>query len=78
MSRDEKLLERLRRRPPIADYGDVERLLIGEGWERMRQRGSHVSFKKPGERTITVPLLGGRKVRGVYIDQVLERLGLDE
>jgi predicted RNA binding protein YcfA (HicA-like mRNA interferase family) len=44
----------------------------------MRQKGSHVSFKKAGAGTITLPLLGGRKVKGVYVHLVLERLGLDE
>ena len=78
MNRDEKLLERLRRRPAIADFSDVERLLLTEGWKRARQKGSHVSFTKPGNRSITVFLIGGRKVKGVYIDQILTRLELDE
>ena len=78
MSRDEKLLEKLRRRPPNADFRDIERLLLSEGWERTRQRGSHVSFTRSGERPIIVPMVGGRKVKGIYIDQVLARLGLDD
>ena len=78
MSRDEKLLEKLRRRPVVTDFSDLERFLVGEGWERARQKGSHVSFKKAGSRTITIPLTGGRKVKGVYVEQVLERLGLDD
>jgi hypothetical protein len=36
-----------------------------------------VSFTKSGQRAITVPMVGGRKVKGIYIDQVLSRLGLD-
>lgn len=77
MSVDEKLLERLRRRPAEADFSDLERLLTSEGWERTRQKGSHVSFEKAGEPTITVPLVRGRKVKRIYINKVLMRLGLD-
>ena len=78
MPRDEKLIERLRRRPPRADYSDIERLLLNEGWVKMRQKGSHVSFKKTGSPTITVPLVEGRRVKRVYIDLVFRILGLDE
>ena len=78
MPRDEKLIERLRRRPPQANFTDIERLLLNEGWVKVRQRGSHVSFKKAGSPTITVPLLEGRQVKRVYIDLVFRILGLDE
>ena len=43
-----------------------------------RQRGSHVAFTKPGERTIIVPLARGRTVKRVYLAQICERLGLDD
>jgi predicted RNA binding protein YcfA (HicA-like mRNA interferase family) len=77
VSADEKLLEKLRRRPSEADFRDLERLLKGEGWERTRQKGSLVSFEKVGEATITVPMVRGRKVKRIYINKVLTWLGLD-
>ena len=40
--------------------------------------GSHNQFTKQGERTISVPTVKGRTVKRVYLDQVLERLGLNE
>ena len=78
MTRLERLIERIKARPPEADFGDVVRLLEAFGYERKRQEGSHVSIKKPGERTITVPLAKGRKVKRVYLDLICERLGLDD
>jgi len=78
MTRREKLIQRIKARPPEADFGDVVRLLEAFGYERKRQEGSHVSFKKPGARTIIVPLASGRKVKRAYLDQICEILGLDD
>ena len=78
MTRLEKLIERIRARPPEADFGNVQRLLEAFGYELKRQEGSHVAFKKPGERTITMPLVSGRRVKRVYLDQICELLGLDD
>jgi len=78
MTRLEKLIERIKARPPEADFGDVQRLLESFGYEKRRQEGSHVAFKKPSERTITVPLVSGRTVKRVYLDQICELLGLDD
>lgn len=78
MSRLEKLIEVIRARPPEARFEDVRKLLEAFGWEMRRQSGSHVSFKKRGERSITVPLVSGRKVKRTYLDQLCELLGLDD
>ncbi len=78
MTRLDKLVERIKAWPPEADFGDVVRLLEAFGYERKRQEGSHVSFKKPGDRTITVPLARGRRVKRVYLDLICERLGLGD
>lgn len=78
MARHEKLIERIRARPPEADFSDVRVLLEAYGWSLGRERGSHTTFIKPGERSITVPKVGGRKVKRVYLDQLCAILGLDE
>lgn len=77
MSQLEKSIARLLARPSDASFEDVRRVLEGSGWQQARQKGSHVSFTKPGERSITVPLKDGDRVKRAYIDQVCERLGLD-
>jgi predicted RNA binding protein YcfA (HicA-like mRNA interferase family) len=78
MTRLEKLIERLKARPPEADLGDVPRLLEAFGYRQMKQRGSHISFKKPGSRAIIVPAVKGRKVKRAYVDEICDVLGLDE
>lgn len=77
MSKRDKLIERIVARPPEADFDDVRKVLERFGWAEARQRGSHVSFTKPGEGTFIIPLKGGTRVKRVYLDQLCERLGLD-
>jgi predicted RNA binding protein YcfA (HicA-like mRNA interferase family) len=77
MSQREKLIARILQRPPQAGFSDVEQLLGLFGWACTRKKGSHRAFTKPGERTIIVPIKNG-KVAGVYLDQIRDRLGLDD
>lgn len=72
----DKQLDRLRRKPPEASFADVRAVLEAYGWTRARQESSHVSFTKPGERSLTVPLVN-RKVKRYVVNQILQRLGLD-
>ena len=77
MSQRDKLIARIRRRPPQAAFSDVEQLLELFGWTCTRTRGSHRAFTTPGQRTLIVPIKEG-KVARVYLDQICDRLGLDE
>jgi predicted RNA binding protein YcfA (HicA-like mRNA interferase family) len=77
MSRREKLIARIRARPPEADFSDVRALLEDFGWRMDRESGSHVTFVKPGEFPFTIPKVGGRRVKRTYLTQLCERLGLD-
>ena len=78
MTQLDKLIERIRARPPEASFSDVHRLLEAYGWTFKRQKGSHAHFTKPGEGTQTVPVIGGRSVKRYILDQIIDRLGLDE
>ena len=78
MTQHDKLIERIVARPPEADFNDVRRLLETHGWVLKRQKGSHTHFTKPGESTQTVPLVRGRTVKRYILNQIIERLGLDE
>ena len=78
VSQLDKLIERIRARPPEASFSDVRRLLESYGWVLKGRKGSHAHFTKPGERTRTVPLVSGRSVKRYILDQIIERLGLDE
>ncbi len=77
MTRRDKLVERIRQRPSAAAFSDVRSLLEMFGWQHASTKGSHARFRKDGERSITVPIHGG-KVSRVYLDQICDRLGLDE
>lgn len=72
----DRSLERLKSGTPEADFADVRRVLEGLGYVQRRQRGSHVTFKKPGEPSIPLPLVAGRKVRRIYVEQFLNKLQL--
>ena len=77
MSTRDKLIDRLKARPPEMNFGDVRKVLEAFGWEMCRG-GKHTGvFKKAGERSITVPTRQGRRVAREYLDQICERLGLD-
>lgn len=79
MTRREKLIAKIRARPVQADYDDVKAVLEFCGWRQRPESGSsHAVFEKDGERAISVPRKGGRMVKRVYLDQICDRLGLDE
>ena len=77
MTRREKLIQKIVRRLPEASYSDVRSLLVMFGWRHERTKGSHEVFTKPGERSLIVPLISGRKVGGYYLADLCEKLGLD-
>ncbi|WP_040667607.1 type II toxin-antitoxin system HicA family toxin [Nitrolancea hollandica] len=78
MSKREKLIDRIRARPPEADFNDVRCLLEYFGWSFDRIRRSHTMFVKEDEDPIVVPKRGGRKVERFYLNMIYERLGLDD
>lgn len=76
MTKLDKLVERIRRRPSEARFRDVQKVLEAYGWTHKRTRGSHVSFKKSGERTLVIPVHNDT-VERVYLDLICNRLSLD-
>lgn len=76
MTKRDKLIQRIRQRPPAATFDDVRSLLEMFGWTHARTKGSHTSFTKPGERTLVVPVHNGN-VKRVYLDRICELLALD-
>ncbi len=55
-------------------FEDVRYLLEALGFEEKRSKGSHDSFRDSQGRKITVPKKGGQKVKGVYVQQIVELL----
>ena len=77
MTQFDRLVARILARPPEAEFRDVRRLLEAYGWDLDRVRGSHAQFTKPGERTLSVPMVRGRRVKRVYLSLIIKRLELD-
>lgn len=77
MGKRDKLIEIIcARRPPEARFNDVRQLLEIEGYELRRQKGSHVTFFKEGNRPFVVPK-SGEKVKRVYLDEICSALELN-
>lgn len=74
MRKRDKLVERIRSRPPSGSFHDVRTLLEMYGLVLVRTTGSHASFKKPGEWILPIPVHNGQ----VYLDHVCRLLGLDD
>lgn len=75
MTQLDKLAARLANERTGSALSDVERLLAGHGWKRRQGKGSHLMFKKHGSRSIAIATLHGRRVKRVYVVEVLRRLG---
>ena len=76
MTQRDKLVARIKARPPRARYSDVRALLEAFGWSVDRQDGSHVTFVKDGERSLTIALVKGRSVKAVYLAKICDQLGI--
>lgn len=78
MGKLEKLVEQFLNQPPEVRFEDVVYILSAFGFEEKRSKGSHHSFRDSQGRKITVPKKGGQKVKGVYVQQIVELLKLSE
>ncbi len=55
----------------IINARQMEQLLLALGFERVRQRGSHVFYRHPDGRTTTVPHHEGRDLARPLIREIL-------
>ena len=79
MGQFEKLIEKLLRKPTEVSFNDVVKVLEAFGYEeRPSGSGSHRAFTKSGSLPVIVPVIKGRRVKGRYIQMIIERLGLEE
>ncbi|MBA2362106.1 MAG: type II toxin-antitoxin system HicA family toxin [Chloroflexia bacterium] len=79
MTKREKLIGKIRARPPHADFEDVRRVLDLYGWTMRAPRSgsSHYTFAKAGEPEIITVVKHHGRVGRVYLDNICEKLGLD-
>lgn len=79
MSQFDKLVRKLRARPPEAGFEDVRKVLEHYGWQLDRNESSHATFVKAGERSIfTVPKVHGKMVKRTYLDQLCDLIGMED
>lgn len=74
MSQIEKLIKKLRNAKAEARASDIERFLIHMGFEKDRQRGSHVQFCR--ESTTLGFVMHKGKVKIVYLKDILHFFNL--
>lgn len=75
MSQIEKPIVSMHRAKADVRFRDLEQVLTHAGYERVRQKGSHVHFRKQGMPTITLPVHNGN-VKKVYVRDVMNLLSL--
>ncbi len=60
----------------IIDARKIEKLLFKLGFERIRQKGSHVFYRHPDGRTTSVPHHPGRDLARPLIKEILREIQL--
>jgi predicted RNA binding protein YcfA (HicA-like mRNA interferase family) len=63
-------------RLPIVDFKAMEKVLLGLGFEVVRQKGSHVFYRHPDGRTTTLPRHPVRDLARPLIREILREIGL--
>jgi predicted RNA binding protein YcfA (HicA-like mRNA interferase family) len=61
-------------RLPIVDFKTMDKILRDLGFERVRQKGSHVFYRHPDGRTTTVPDHAGRDLARPLIREILREI----
>lgn len=63
-------------RLPILDAKTLERVLYNLGFERVRQKGSHVFYRHPDGKTTTIPHHPGRDLARPLLREILGEIDL--
>lgn len=64
--------------PSKTSFEEVKRLLEAFDFQEVRSNGSHSMFRHEDKRMISVPKKSGKKVKRVYIKQVIQLLKLED
>ena len=75
MSQIEKLVGKILETKTDIRFTDLAKVLTHMGYERARQKGSHVHFRKQGAPSLTIPVHSGH-VRKVYVAHIIKLLDL--
>lgn len=61
---------------PVLKAREVIQILQGLGFEKVRQRGSHVRLRHADGRVTTVPVHGGRDISPTLLRRIARDVGL--
>ncbi|MDI3543200.1 MAG: hypothetical protein PWP57_804 [Candidatus Atribacteria bacterium] len=61
---------------PLVDAKTMEQLLLRLGFEKIRQKGSHVFYRHSDGRTTTIPHHPGRNLARPLIREILREIEL--
>lgn len=61
---------------PVVNFKTMERLLLKMGFEKIRQKGSHVFYRHPDGRTTTLPNHPGRDLARPLVREILREIEL--
>ena len=64
-------------RLPITDFVRMEKLLFRLGFQKVRQKGSHVFYRHPDGRTTTLPNHPGRDIARPLLREILREIDLN-
>jgi predicted RNA binding protein YcfA (HicA-like mRNA interferase family) len=76
MGKLEKLIQQFLNYPPEVRFEDVRYLLEAFGFEEIRSRGSHHSFRNSIGQKVVIPKKGGQKIKGIYVKLIVDLLDL--
>ena len=63
-------------RLPVLNAKSLEKILLNLGFERTRQKGSHVFYRHPDGRTTTIPHHRGRDLARPFLREILREVEL--
>lgn len=64
-------------RLPIVNFRTMEAVLLQLGFQRVRQKGSHVFYRHPDGRTTTLPKHAGRDLARPLIREILREIDVN-
>ena len=73
-----KLVELFLAEPPDVTFTEVQTLLNAFGYQERPTKSSHHVFVRAGHSIITVPTVGGRRVKRTYVRKINDLLRLEE
>ena len=77
MVKQDKLIEKLLKKPPDMRFDEVKRILENSGFKSVRTRGSHFIFKNSDTRKkVCIPTHNNR-VKKCYLEDIIEILNLE-